>query len=60
MVKANNEYVVLSWWSLPKEELIMALNVNVQSGLTKKQVNDYPMPCIASVGTYLRSGPIPL
>lgn len=30
-----------SWWSVPKEELVNALHVNVQTGLARTQIDDY-------------------
>ena len=40
LVKDNNSAGISSWWSVPKEELIDTLNVNVQSGLARVQIED--------------------
>jgi hypothetical protein len=40
LVKDNNSSGISYWWSVPKEELVNILDVNMQSGLTKAQIED--------------------
>ena len=41
VITNSNSFGITLWWSVPKEELINTLNLNVRSGLTTIQANDY-------------------